>query len=79
MCWMNCSVYVCYKLQKKKKKKKIVNKDEAKYNTFYWNSKAETIIHDLDIGNVFESIYSMIVTKIHKYQAEAGVGLLIQW
>ena len=74
---MSCSVYVCIN-SKKKKKKKIVKKDEAKYSTFYWNSKAETIIHDLDIGNVFESIYSMIVTKTHKYQAEAGVGLLIQ-
>ena len=33
-----------------------INEDETKYSTFYSNSKAETVIHDTYIDNVFESI-----------------------
>ena len=39
----------------------IENDDKTKYSTFYLNSKAETIINESDINNVFESIYSMII------------------
>ena len=33
-----------------------INQDETKYSTFYLNSKAETIIHDSDLDNAFESL-----------------------
>ena len=39
--------------------KKIESDDKAKYNTFCSNSKAETIINESDIDDVFESIYGM--------------------
>ena len=48
-------------------------KYESKYSTFYSNSKAETVIHNADIDSIFESICSMIVTKMWKFQAE-GLG-----
>ena len=50
--------------------KKTRNEDEAKYSTFYLNSKAETIIHDAEIDSILKSIGSTIMTKIQKYQAE---------
>ena len=39
--------------------KKIESADKAKYNTFCSNSKAETIINESDIDDVFESIYGI--------------------
>ena len=36
--------------------KKIQNNDKTLYITFYSNSKAETIINESDIDDVFESI-----------------------
>lgn len=51
---------------------KTINENETKYSTFYLNSKAETFTHDSDIDNVFESIYSRIITKIQKYQEEGS-------
>ena len=45
---------------------KITKHDDAtKYSTFHSNSKAETIIVESDIDDVFESIYSKIISKIH--------------
>ena len=43
---------------------------EIKNRTFYSNSKKEIIIYVTDIDEEFEWIYSMIMTKIWKYQAE---------
>ena len=40
--------------------------DNAKYNTFYSNSKAEAIINESDIDNVFQSIYITIISTIQK-------------
>ena len=48
-----------FKFEIKKKK----NEDETKYSTFNSNSKAKTVIHDAGIDNIFESIYSTIMTK----------------
>ena len=36
------------------------------------NRKVETIIHDSDTDNAFELLYSTIMTKIQKYQAEGS-------
>ena len=36
------------------------------YNTFYSNSKAETIINEIVIDDAFESIYSTIISNIQK-------------
>ena len=52
--------------------------DKAKYNTFYLNSKAETVINKSDIDDVFESICSTITSNIQKSLGKVQVGLLIQ-
>ena len=36
--------------------------------TFYSNSKAETIIYESKIDDVFESIYTPIISNIQKYR-----------
>ena len=45
--------------------KKIESEDKTKYYTFYSNSKAEIIINENDI-DVFESIYTTIISNIQK-------------
>ena len=37
-----------------------------KYNTFYPNSKAEIIINESNIDDVFQSVYTTIITNIQK-------------
>ena len=56
------------------KVEKIQSDDRTLYSTFYPNSKAETIINESGIDDVFESISSIIISYIQKTQ----VGLLIQ-
>ena len=46
--------------------KKIKSEDKAKYDTVSSNSKAKIIINESDIDDVFQSIYTRIITKIHK-------------
>ena len=52
--------------------KKKESNDKTVYNTFYSNSKSETIINDSDIDAVFESIYSTIISNIQKYLGKAS-------
>ena len=40
--------------------KKIESKDKTKYDNFYSSSKAEIIINESDIDNVFQSIFTTI-------------------
>ena len=56
--------------------KKIESDDKAKYNTFCSNSKAETIINESDIDDVFESIYGM--SNLKNLQEKLKAGFLIQ-
>ena len=46
--------------------KKIECDDETKYDTFCSNSKAEIIVNESDINDVFQSIYSIIMSNIQK-------------
>lgn len=55
---------------------KKVEKAITKYITFYFNSKAETIIIESYIDDIFESIYIKIISNIQKLKVQ--VGLLIQ-
>ena len=52
--------------------KKIKIDDKTLYSTFYSNSKAEKIINESDIDYIFESSYSTITSKIHKYQGQSS-------
>ena len=46
--------------------KKIESEDKIKYDTFYSNSKAEVIINDSGIDDVFELLYTTIIPNIQK-------------
>ena len=46
--------------------KKIESKDETKYNNFYSSSKVEIIINESNITDVFQSVYTTIITNIQK-------------
>ena len=46
--------------------KKIESEDTTKYDDFYSTSKAEIIINDSDIDDVFQAIYGTITTSIQK-------------
>ena len=56
--------------------KKIQSDDKILYSTFYSNSKAETVINENDIDDVFESIYSTIISNMQKYIGQ-GSGWII--
>ena len=47
--------------------KKIESDDKIKYDTFYSHSKVEIIINESDIYDVFESIYTTIISNIQKH------------
>ena len=51
--------------------KKIESKDKTKYDNFYSSSKAEIIINESDIDNVFKSIHTTIIANIQK---SLGIG-----
>ena len=46
--------------------KKMESKDKTNYDNFYLSSKAEIIINERDIDDVFQSIYATIITNIEK-------------
>ena len=46
--------------------KKIESEDKTKYVNFYLSSKAEIIINESDIDDVFQSIYTTIITSRQK-------------
>ena len=55
--------------------KKIESQDKTKYNTFYSNSKAEIDINENGIDDVFESIYTTIVSNIQKFLGKGSSGI----
>ena len=46
--------------------KKIERKDKTRYDNFYSSSKAEIIINESDIENMFKSTYTKIIKNIGK-------------
>ena len=46
--------------------RKIEIEDNTKYDKFYSNSKAEIVTNEIDIDDVFQSIYTTILTNIQK-------------
>ena len=44
----------------------IESEGKTKYDTFYWNSKAELIINESDIDDIFQSNYTTIIPIIQK-------------
>ena len=56
--------------------KKIKSKDKIKYDNIYSNSKAEIIINESDIDDVFESIHITTISNIQKFSGK-GSGWII--
>ena len=56
--------------------KKIESEDKTNYDNFYSSSKAEIIVNESDIDDVFESIYSTIISNIEKSLGK-GSGWII--
>ena len=52
--------------------KKIESEDETKFDNFSPSSKAELIMNESDIENVFKSIYSRIISNIQKLRAKSS-------
>ena len=46
--------------------KKVESQDKTKYDNFYSSSKAELIISESDIDDVFQSAYTTIIINIQK-------------
>ena len=46
--------------------KKTEKEDKAKYDNFYSSSKAEIIMNESDVDNVFQSIYTTVTKNIQK-------------
>ena len=46
--------------------KKIESDNKTKYDTFYSNSNAPIITNESDIEDVFQSIYTTIISNIQK-------------
>ena len=42
--------------------KMLESDDKTKYDTFYSHSKAEIIINDSDIDDMFKSIYTTVIS-----------------
>ena len=56
--------------------KKTESEDKTKYDLFYSHSKVETVIGESDIDDVFESIYTIIISNIQKSLGK-GSGWII--
>ena len=44
--------------------KKIEREDNTQFDTFYSNSKAEIIINESDIDDLFQSVYTTIISDM---------------
>ena len=56
--------------------KRIENKENAKHDNFYSSSRAEIIINESGIDDVFKSIYTTTITNIQKFLGK-GSGWII--
>ena len=56
--------------------KKIESKNKRKYDNFYSHTRAERIINKMYIYDVFESIYTIIVTKIQKSLGKTSAWII---
>ena len=57
--------------------KKMETNHKTNYHNFYLHLKANTIINESDIDDVFESIYTTIISNIQKSLEKVQAGLLI--
>ena len=58
--------------------KKIESEDKTSFYNLYSRSKAEIIVNESDIENVFESIYSTVTSNVQKSLGKVQARLWIQ-
>ena len=58
--------------------KKIESDDKRKFDKFFSQLKAETIINESGIDNAFESIYTTNISNIQFFLGKVQSGLSIQ-
>ena len=56
--------------------KKIENEDKMKYDTFHSHSKVETIVNKSDIDDIFESIYTTVISNIQKSSGKGSSRII---
>ena len=56
--------------------KKTENEDKTKYDNFYSSSKAEIIINEGDVDDVFQSFYTSVITNIQKYLGKRSAWII---
>ena len=50
--------------------KEVASDDETKYSTLYSYSKTETVVNQSDIDDLFESIYSTVISNIQNSEGK---------
>ena len=58
--------------------KTIETEDKTRYDNFYSSSKVEIIINKSDTDDVFQSIYTTVITIIQKYLGSCSVWI-VHW
>ena len=58
--------------------KKTESEDKTKHKTFYSNSKAEIILNEIEIDDVFKLIYTTFKSNIENFLGKCKGELLIQ-
>ena len=56
--------------------KKIETEDQTRYDDFYSSSKVEIIINKSNTDDVFQSIYTTVITTIQKYLGSGSVWIV---
>ena len=51
-------------------------RNRAKYDTFYWDSKVETSINVSYLDDIFELIYTKIISNIKKYLGKGSCCII---
>ena len=58
--------------------KKTESEEKTKHKTFYSNSKAEIILNEIEIDDVFKLIYTTFISNIQNVLEKCKGELLIQ-
>ena len=56
--------------------KKIETEDKTRYDNFYSSSKVEIIMNKSNTDDVFQSIYTTVITIIQKYLGSGSVWIV---
>ena len=55
---------------------KMESEDKTKFDHFYLSSKVEIIINESDFDDVFQLIYTTIMTNVQKFLGKGSGGII---